>query len=428
MTSAMSLAAGGYVRMPRAWITLPVSPGAKALLIHFCSAADANGESWYSYGQMTEIVRRSRAAIAGYVAELRDAKIIDTLSQKTANGFNYRLKVRILGWADLVAGWASLAAKPRPCAPAARARSATRRPVGNATPAVAESLAAATEPDATSTEDDERSDHPGDLPSTSAERRVHPAERMDPSGPESTIQTNNTGPAAAGWSKQDEIDWRAAKARDKDGYLGFDRAPDDALLHRAIATHASLRAGSDHFPDRPAAAAAATRALVAFVAAKRLVRDQPAIEAAAEALAPLATTPLALAAIIDRLDGTWSSHWRRLSSPRQLQETAAAARAESPASFAPDPLLATFDWRAFLARREIARRNASRHMARTDARTDASTDASAGPRGRPVAMACDRTDVADPPARASRRRLPDDLAIIVAGLTDTLPTPKPCGF
>src|SRR5687767_4564318 len=109
MTPASQIAAAGYVRVPRAWVALPVSPGAKALLLHLCSAADDRGESWYSYAQLGEIVMRSRSAVAGYVDELRNAGIIATLKQKTANGFNYRLRIRILSWADLVGQWARLA-------------------------------------------------------------------------------------------------------------------------------------------------------------------------------------------------------------------------------------------------------------------------------------------------------------------------------
>ena len=70
MTSAAMPAATGYVRVPRAWISLSVSPGAKALLLQLCAAANERGESWYSYAQLGEIVRRSRAAVAGYVDEL----------------------------------------------------------------------------------------------------------------------------------------------------------------------------------------------------------------------------------------------------------------------------------------------------------------------------------------------------------------------
>jgi hypothetical protein len=73
---------GGYIRFPRAWMALSISPGAKCLLLHFCGAADAAGASWYSYAQLGAILQRSRSSVAAYVAELRDARVIEPSARK----------------------------------------------------------------------------------------------------------------------------------------------------------------------------------------------------------------------------------------------------------------------------------------------------------------------------------------------------------
>jgi hypothetical protein len=106
---------GGYIRFPRAWMALPISPAAKCLLVHFCGAADADGASWYSYAQLAALIGRSRASVAAYVAELRDAGVIETERQRTANGFNYRLRISIarLARASSTTGARTTAKRPR---------------------------------------------------------------------------------------------------------------------------------------------------------------------------------------------------------------------------------------------------------------------------------------------------------------------------
>jgi hypothetical protein len=40
MTTAKDIAGRGYVRVPRPWVTIDVSPAARALLLHLCGAAN----------------------------------------------------------------------------------------------------------------------------------------------------------------------------------------------------------------------------------------------------------------------------------------------------------------------------------------------------------------------------------------------------
>ncbi len=70
--------------------------------------ANRAGECWPSLGQLSDRIGRSRAAISGYIAELRETDLLETSTQKMANGYNYRLKYCVTFWKS----WRARLVKP----------------------------------------------------------------------------------------------------------------------------------------------------------------------------------------------------------------------------------------------------------------------------------------------------------------------------
>lgn len=60
--------------------------------------ANTTGECWPSLAQLSDRIGRFKAAISGYISELRDLYLLNTTSQKMANGYNYRLKYCVTFW------------------------------------------------------------------------------------------------------------------------------------------------------------------------------------------------------------------------------------------------------------------------------------------------------------------------------------------
>ena len=289
MTTPNSASApGGYVRIPRAWLAVDISPQAKALLIALCAQANESGASWYGYDQLGAILRRSKAAISGYIAELRDAGLVTCQKQTYGNGYNYRLKITLVGWRDHLAAWAQ----------------GSRRKADNA--------------------------------SHDPERRVQPAERKDPSGPINNPDQNKSPCVSAGndrgdnppssprtsttarkastrWSVDDERRWRAFR-------------PDDTAPINVIAAN----------PD-PKLAGALTRAIAALEAQVAVHGNASCAEALRDCLGPLGVSGAEeawndggaaldrhvanghdLGGLIEHLRALWKSHWRRPPTPRQI--------------------------------------------------------------------------------------------------------------
>ncbi|MEN8891550.1 helix-turn-helix domain-containing protein [Planktotalea arctica] len=103
--------ARGYVALPSDIMDIEMSPGAFRLLVELCRMANRTGECWPSLGQLSVRIGRSKAAISGYITELRALELVQTLSQRMANGYNYRLKYCVTFWKD----WrANLTTQPIP--------------------------------------------------------------------------------------------------------------------------------------------------------------------------------------------------------------------------------------------------------------------------------------------------------------------------
>lgn len=90
--------AKGFIALPCDVMNIDMSPGAFRLLVELCRMANRTGECWPSLGQLSDRIGRSKAAISGYIAELRDTELLETTSQKMANGYNYRLKYCVIFW------------------------------------------------------------------------------------------------------------------------------------------------------------------------------------------------------------------------------------------------------------------------------------------------------------------------------------------
>ena len=100
----------GFVALPVAILEIEMSPGAFRTLTELCRMANLEGYCWPSFQQLSEKLGRSKAAISGYVKELKATGLLDTINQRMANGYNYRLKFLVTFWAD----WRSALSKNTP--------------------------------------------------------------------------------------------------------------------------------------------------------------------------------------------------------------------------------------------------------------------------------------------------------------------------
>ncbi|WP_299030913.1 helix-turn-helix domain-containing protein [uncultured Sulfitobacter sp.] len=90
----------GFVAFPVALFDLDLTPGAFRTLAELCRMANASGQCWPSLAQLGRRLGRSRAAVSGYIAELRTAGVLTTEEQKMANGYNYRLRYTVTFWKE----------------------------------------------------------------------------------------------------------------------------------------------------------------------------------------------------------------------------------------------------------------------------------------------------------------------------------------
>jgi hypothetical protein len=102
------------VALPLDILEIEMSPGAFRTLVEFCRMANCDGICWPSLEQLGQRLSRSRAALSGYIAELRALSLVETETQRTANGFNYRLRYRVTFWSTWKARFARRSAGPNP--------------------------------------------------------------------------------------------------------------------------------------------------------------------------------------------------------------------------------------------------------------------------------------------------------------------------
>jgi hypothetical protein len=292
MTTLDPIAAGGFIRMPKAWLTLSISPQAKMLLVAFCGYADPKGRSWFSYEQLGEILNRSKGSIASYVSELRESGVITCRKQTYGNGYNYRLLITVKGWGTIIDAWSGMSKSKveKTKSASAAPRSATQ----------------------TSTQDTERS--------------IQPAVRKDPKGPITNIHKTHTPRPAARveWTMKNEEDWHSFRPSDRDPISSAFGSPDADLLRKTIEVSRQARenlgyGSNDHIKAR-------TRQMLSeFIGDRRLSPDDEQISDAATAISSVALTDAAVEAAFRALGEAWRPHWRRLSTPAQITKTIEAA-------------------------------------------------------------------------------------------------------
>jgi len=300
-------AGGGFVRIPRSYISLPVSPGAKVVLLHLCAAADQAGESWYSFEDIAEIVGRSKASISAYVAELVDHGIVGRIRQTMANGYNYRVKLRIIGWSDLLAHWSSLTRRTRAAAPREACPPA---PI---------------EPDVVPV----------------AECSVQPGECQDPTGLQNKIpQTETPPPAEPAWSEENEEDWKRFRLCDRDPITQAGPLPSPETAER-LERHLRFLEARAGLVGPGEMTALAQAELAGFCRSRNLTVSAEHLAMAADALAGLCRSRNALDAALAALASSWKPYWRKLSQPNQIRATCleAAEAADPPAALVGPVLL-----------------------------------------------------------------------------------------
>ena len=349
MTCASHPAEGGFVRVPRAWLHLPVSPQAKTLLMLFCAHADEDGHSWFSYEQLGAILHRSRSSVAGYVAELREAGVVRSTPQTYGNGYNYRLLIALEGWRGLLAAWAARRASARsraedegPADAGAAPRRDGRRPSAGPAPDASRSKAPDVTTEASSTSAAAR------LTVRRSERSVRPVERKDPKGPKTEIhQTYSSAATRRLWSDELEDEWRHHRPSDRDPPFQVIGTPRRGLLE-AVLRHAEALRSTCHGGAGDARDDARLR-LAAFAEAHQLEAPREALDALGAELASLAPLSAQRDAAMEALAGVWKSHWRRLPSPAQLATTAGPAVATAGPPAAVREEAARFGTRAWIA-------------------------------------------------------------------------------
>lgn len=303
MFTQPSLPGGGYLRMPMAWLSLPVSPQAKFLLVAFCGFANARGDSYHSYEQLGQLLGRSKAAISGYVKELRDAGVLDATPQTYGNGYNYRLLITLRGWAEILRGWSkdrsATSDEPAPTCP----RRVTKRASSESEPGSVKPLSLVI----ASAEHDERS--------------IQPGEHKDPKGPINQIHQNNSAsPVVSEWTQTDEEEWRRHRSSDKDPVSVFNGRPSDRLRRRLIDHLSSLKERAS-IPDQEVVTQRLRGLLEDFVSRHRLMADSTDIGALAAVISPRIACASQIELSVARLEEAWKPHWRRLSSPAQALQT-----------------------------------------------------------------------------------------------------------
>lgn len=295
-------AESGFIRIPRSYLTLPVSPGAKVLLMHLCASANERGESWHAYENIALLIGRSKASVSAYVRELTDLGLVEAIEQKMANGFNYRRRLRLTQWSTFLTKWQamSLIKKSHQSKDKAFATEAVKAEfsVTRDTPVFSD---------------------------RQAERRIRQAERKDPSGP-NYIQKNKTPSAAAPavvWSDSDEAEWRRFRPSDRDPVSVGTGLPSQDLIRKMQQIEADLsKQGAILTPD--AAKTAALSRLTAFARSHRIVMDEEAFNKAAQSLAGIADTEAAQDACMATLEALWQPHWRKMPTPHQIKDSLTA--------------------------------------------------------------------------------------------------------
>lgn len=340
MTSLSSPPEGGFVRVPHAWISLPITPPSKALLVALCAYADPKGRSWCSLEQLGEILGRSKASISAYIKELQEAGIIACRNQTFGNGYNYRLLITLVGWKDLLAHWSGLTARKAATKTASDQSVAKKAGTPFAAPAQAPCPIQALTDTAQAT-------HKTDIKAQLTERSVQHAECKDPSGPITNIYQTKTPQLV--WSDEDEAAWKKFRAHDDDEACVVGLVPSQHVLSKVIAI-AATKAQELGSLSEDRASVEARIALEEFAQKRSLEIDEASLTASAITIASFSKSKRALDAAIAALDAVWKPHWKRLSGEWQITQTCKPAADAAKASRAVLSEAGKFQKRAWIAK------------------------------------------------------------------------------
>lgn len=330
MTHVTSLPDDGYIRIPRSYMSLDISPGAKTLIIHLCASANTSGESWHSYENIGKMMGRSKASISNYVDELVRIGIVKAIEQRMANGYNYRRRLRLTEWPGYIAKWRQMTQKKKSI-------EIKEQQVDAEVKVEVSSVTQALSNERKNTSSPTPQPSPGADPAASIvkpiERSVQPAECKDPTGP-NKININNTHGARAPvvWTSIDEQEWRKFRPSDKDQISVAHGKPSSRLIEKLQQLEVDLLAASEILPPAEASQGA-QRLLEGFAATRGLKADSQALREATKRLASIARTPTAQQAALTALSNVWKPHWRLLPTPLQIQKTTEkAVKAASPSA------------------------------------------------------------------------------------------------
>lgn len=269
----------GFVALPVRILEIEMSPGAFRTLTELCRMANLDGFCWPSLEQLSARLSRSRSAISGYVKELREIGLIDTINQKMANGYNYRLKFLVTFWA----AWrASLSAtRPR-----------EQRPEGV------------------------RSVPPPERRVQSGARRVNSKNHIPENHPRA--------PGLDAHVVEGILEKWAVLTRGQP-YGSYAEKVPASLVQETTDILAS--AG----PDEPALISAdITRRLTEIWSTLGVSPSSSELSEQANLLSAGDRTETAMAALASRIADGWQRHWRKPPTPLQFEGFVKAARAENP--------------------------------------------------------------------------------------------------
>jgi hypothetical protein len=337
MTTVETTAAGGFVRMPKAWLTLSISPQAKMLLMAFCGYADPKGRSWFSYEQLGEILNRSRGSIATYVSELRESGVISCKKQTYGNGYNYRLLITVKDWSGMVEAWSGMA-------------EAKSKVIKNRSVDARSEVVKTRNVEATSKSTDV------ETAIQKTERSIQPAARKDPSGPITNIYKTQTPRPAARvvWSMKNEEDWHKFRPSDRDPVYSASKTPDPDLLRKVIKV-SQVSLDTLGYGTASHIKARTTEMLGDFMDKRRISGSDEQISDTVKAISSVALTDAAIDAAFASLARVWQPHWRRISTPTQITKSIAeGVEAALPPKKSRD-LAGRFMGRAFIAEHHIKR-------------------------------------------------------------------------
>lgn len=311
---------GGFVRVPRAYLDLDISPGAKVVLMHLCASADDDGESWHSYENIGKILGRSKASVTAYVHELVQLGLVKAIEQKMANGYNYRRRLRLIQWRNLVSHWKGLTAKKKSrdnkaMQPSTEANAA-KLSVTDGSGEVAKSpLPTGDDKPTTAASKDT------DLEAQKAECCVQNTECKDPSGLNKINKNKTTGPVEpVVWSQNDEQEWRKFRPSDRDPIGNAYGTPAPYLIEKMKRIKSRLENETQLLsPDQSKAEAAVQ--VRDFCHARGIEANAESTGATIKTLAAMAPTKAAQQAAIGALTQLWKPHWRKLPTTAQMQES-----------------------------------------------------------------------------------------------------------